>query len=87
MFGLHVPQFIQRRWRRRIHRHLIDVVDHAVGVPGKRSVPLTAFKWRCVLCGQEIIDVCEPGYRQLEEGHSRASVFRWGREGDNDDSD
>lgn len=59
------------------HLHLIDVVDIATGVPYDAGIPLTGFKYRCVLCGREYMLTTESGLKQIAEGHSVKKVLQW----------
>ena len=59
------------------HCHVIEVVDIATGVAVERGYPLTAFRWRCKICGH-VFDVIETyGIEQLQAGHAPAQVFEW----------
>jgi len=58
-------------------RCLIEIVDMATGVSSNCGVHVTAFKWKCVLCGREFDDITESGFGQLVEGHKKEDVFKW----------
>jgi len=77
---MRIMKVINWFFRRRIHKHLVEVADMAIGVPEGGGSPLTAFRFRCVLCGEFIDDITDSGLTQLENGHKRESVFRWIKE-------
>ena len=61
------------------HPHVMKIYDMALGV-NEVGTPVTAFRYRCALCGKLIDDITESGIRQLVEGHKKDRVFRWIRE-------
>ena len=65
---------------RRGHYHIIKPVDYARGVPLPASVPLTAWRWRCVLCGRELDEINPSGIQQIANGEPPALVLRWTKE-------
>jgi len=44
---------------------------------GNGGVPVTAWKWRCCLCGREFDEITLAGVRQLCEGKAPCDVFQW----------
>ena len=59
------------------HKHIITVDDMATGVSLEAGVPVTAFRYKCIICGRTFDDITEMGIRQLEEGHKRDKVLDW----------
>lgn len=72
-----VNNMIKRFFSRIDHFHLIDVVGIALGVPYGAGVPLTGFKYRCILCGREYSLTTESGLKQIAEGHPIEKVLQW----------
>lgn len=74
-----IKQAIHRFFLKRDHYHIIKVYDIAMGIP-EIGIPLTAFRYRCILCGVTFDDICESGMRQLIAGNPVDKVLRWDRE-------
>ena len=61
----------------REHPHIVSVVDMALGCKEPASIPVTAWKYRCVLCEMEIVEITETGIKQLEAGNEEKDVIKW----------
>ena len=69
------------KWLFRYHkRHIIEVYDMALGESENPGIPLTAFRFRCLICGRFFDDICESGIEQLRRGIKKEDVFQWFRE-------
>jgi hypothetical protein len=64
-------------WLYRIHPHVLRMDDMAMGIHKRNSLPVTAFQYRCRLCGHPFLFICSSGWEQLREGHPPSAVFRW----------
>lgn len=53
------------------------MVDMAVGIPHARGVLVTAWKYKCRLCGREFWDISRSGWKQLGDGYHPDKVFDW----------
>lgn len=74
----YVPCRVNPDFEPSFHCHVIEVRDFALGVElPDGGYPLTAFRWRCKICGREIVDISEYGIEQLQAGHATAQVFEW----------
>ena len=54
-------RLIRRWWP--LHPHLVQISDMALG-PGETWRPAVAWRWRCLLCGREIVE----SFGNLPEG-------------------
>jgi len=69
---------IKKFFQKKAHLHIIKSYDIATGISEQENfVPLTAFKFKCILCGESIDDITDSGLTQLENGHKRENVFNW----------
>ena len=41
------------------------------------TVPLTASKYVCLVCGKELLDIKDIGWKQLDQGYKKEEVFQW----------
>ena len=74
----YVPCRVNTNFEPGFHCHVIEVRDLALGVAlPDGGYPLTAFRWRCKICGREIVDISEYGIEQLRAGYEPAQVFEW----------
>jgi hypothetical protein len=66
------------RWDVSIHKkHRIEIRNIALGVSDRGNTPLTAWKYMCIVCGDEIIQLTESGVKQLEDGHLYEDVVKF----------
>ncbi len=68
---------IKKIFKRIDHPHIIECDDIAVGTEQDNGTPVTAFSYRCVLCGRKYRDVTELGIQQIRSGISEEKVFQW----------
>ena len=74
----YVPCRVRADFEPSFHCHVIEMAGIATGVTlPNGGFPLTAFRWRCKICGVEIVDISEYGVEQLRAGHATAQVFEW----------
>lgn len=69
----------KRYWKKNEHPCTIETCDMAVGTSDGITVPVTAFKYRCVLCGREYIDITESGIEQIQKLGYDAAI-QWSSE-------
>ena len=79
----YVPCKVRRDFDPDYHCHVIEITDIATGIQLPRGGwPLTAFRWRCTICGFTMDDVTRYGIEQLQAGHKTGHVFQWMEEPD-----
>ena len=59
--------------------HILRLDSASWGVPLDKegNIPLTGFRYKCRICGDEFMRICEYGWEQLAEGHKPSDVFQW----------
>lgn len=66
-------------WLYIIHPHVLRMDGMATGMAsgGAQTIPGTAWKYRCRLCGHPFMFIAKSGWEQLQEGHPPNAVFQW----------
>lgn len=58
------------------HACVIEICDMATGLTENHGTPVTGFKYKCVLCGREFVELTRSGYKQLKK-YKRRYVLQW----------
>ena len=61
--------------------HIIKLDDMAFGKSDHSGVPLTGFRWHCVLCGRVFDIPTQSGLDQIANGVPQGKALQWMNEG------